>query len=148
MKKRLIILTAFCYLAFINTSAQEAIEAGSEKKNYTSLVKIKTNTGETIEAALSRRTPDTVYILQLEDKYVKAGGKQIKILKENAETGIAIDQISNYEVNNDTNIIYADDLNKRKKQLKSKKTWKIVGTVTLVVVALPIVAVCAVAGSF
>lgn len=141
MKKRLIIMTVISYLFIINTSAQETNQAISAKKNYTSLVKLETSTGETIEAAWSRRTPDTVFILSLEKNYVKAGGKQIKVLKDGTETGIAVDQIHNYEIKNDPNIVYPDDLKKRKKQLKSKKTWKIIGITTACVVALPIIAV-------
>lgn len=144
MKKTLIILAAFCYLALNKTSAQDTIQPTLEKKTYNDLVKIETNTGESIEAAFVRRTPDTVFIAMLEKGYVKAGGKRIKILKEETEKGIAIDQIKNYDIKNDPNIVYRDELKKRKKQLRGKNAWKIAGIVTLSVVtiaALPVIAV-------
>jgi hypothetical protein len=141
MKKKIILTAAICYMALINTPAQESNHANPEKKPYMSLVKIETIAGETIDAAYSRRTPDTVYVSLLEKDYVKAGGKRIKIIKEDAETGFAVDQIRNYNVINDPNIVYRDDLQKRKKQLKSKNAWKIVGISTACIVALPIIAV-------
>ena len=148
MKKTLIILVTFCFLAMNKTSAQDTIQPTLERAKYSDLVKIETNTGERIEAAFSRRTPDTVYIAMLEKDYVKAGGKRIKILKEETETGIAVAEIKNYDLKSDPNIIYRDELKKRKKQLRNKNAWNIVGIVTLSVVtiaALPIIAVAAIA---
>jgi hypothetical protein len=77
---------------------------------------------------------------------VKAGGKRIKVLSDEGETGIAVNQIRNYEIKNDPNIVYRDDLKKRTKQLKSKKAWKIVGIATLSVAAIAALPVIAVAG--
>jgi hypothetical protein len=146
MKKRIILTAAIFYMALINTSAQESVYSGSEKKKYMSLVKIETITGETIEAAYSRRTHDMLYVSLLEKNYVKAGGKRIKVLSDEGETGIAVNQIRNYEIKNDPNIVYRDDLKKRTKQLKSKKAWKIVGIATLSVAAIAALPVIAVAG--
>ncbi|HET6721399.1 MAG TPA: hypothetical protein VFH07_01560, partial [Chitinophagaceae bacterium] len=124
MKKRLIIMTAFCYVLLHNTAAQETNQVTTEKKKSINLVKIETTTGESIEAALGRFAPDTVFVELLEKDYVKAGGSRIKILKEET-AGIAVAQIRNLRIKHDPNIIPVDELAKRKKELIRKQPLKI-----------------------
>lgn len=135
MKKRLIIMTAFCYVLLHNTAAQETNQVTTEKKKSINLVKIETTTGESIEAALGRFAPDTVFVELLEKDYVKAGGSRIKILKEET-AGIAVAQIRNLRIKHDPNIISVDELAKRKKELIRKQPLKIAGKVILTTVAV------------
>ncbi len=86
-------------------------------------------TGKSIEAALDTLTADSVYFAPVEDKYVRAGGKFIKILKEEPKSAIAFDKIRSYKIKYDPNIIYRNELNKRKKQLKGRGTGRVIGNI-------------------
>jgi len=137
MKKRFIISVIGCCFAFIWTGAQESSQPDSAKKKYSCFVKIETTTGENIEAALERLTSDSVFIATVEDKYIKAGGSFIKILKEEPETGIPVARISNFKIKYDRDIINHDNLVKRKKQLRRKNAGRIAGMVLSGIITSP-----------
>jgi|GEM_PF-4489087 len=138
MKKKIIIPVISCFLVFIYGNAQELKEPDSAKKKYTCFIKIKTAGNVTIEAALERFTADTVFIALLGDNYVKAGGEFIKILTEDPEWGIAADQIDSFQINYDPNIVYAGELQKKKKELKGKNAGRIFGMVLSGVITAPV----------
>jgi len=137
MKKSFIISVIGCWLVFTNAGAQE----DSFKKKYSCFVKIKTNTDEDISAALEKFTADSVFIALVEDKYIKAGNSFIKILKEATDTAIAVNKISRFTIKYDDNIVYHNDLKKRKKVLKRKNAGRIAGMVFSGIVTAPAVLV-------
>jgi len=136
MKKRFIISVISSCMASIIISAQVSKPINMAEKLYTCFVKIETTSGEKMEAALERLTADSVFIAAVEDKYVKAGGHFIKILREETETGIAVDQIKSFKIKYEPNIINSNELNKREKKLKRQNAGKIVGITLLSVVTI------------
>ena len=127
MKKILIITTICCFTAIPNIFGQDSSRHIHGKKQYSAFLKIETIGGNSIEAALDRLTIDSVFLAHVEDNYVRAGGKQIKILKSGSDGAIAVSQIRKFQIKYDPNIIATDQLEKRKKELKSKNAGRIVG---------------------
>lgn len=139
MKKRTILsFIVSCLVSGITIAQDEmlpdsiAIQRDTVKEKYNCFITIKTISGEKLEAALSRLTADSVYLSPLDENYVKAGGRRIKILEEEKDTAIGVDQIYKFMIQYDPDIIYRDELNNKKKQLKKQHAGKIIRT-TLVV---------------
>jgi hypothetical protein len=146
MKKIYIILAVMAKL-FTSSFAQVVSQSDSVKNDlvrpdpvknqYRCFVIIKTIKDEDIHAALARFSPDSIFLASVEEEYVKAGSGFIKILKEEVETGIAVAEISSFKIKYDDNIIYRDDLKKRKKVLRRKNAGRIVGMVFSGIVTAP-----------
>ena len=129
IKKRFILIAVVVSQVFITASAQKNNQADTTRKQYTQLVNIETNSGENIRAALDRVTADSVFIVPLENDFVKVGRTRFKIIKDETETGIANDQIKSYKINNDPYIVYSDCFEKRKREIKKHRFWKTVGAI-------------------
>src|SRR5262245_45478508 len=110
MKKRLIIIAITLVKFLITGSAQVAPTTHTANKRYINnqyrcLVSIKTITGDEIEAALSNLIADSILVALVETDHVRAGGKYIKILREGPDTAIAVDQVGEFSIKFDPNII-------------------------------------------
>ena len=138
MKRQLIIIVISITSFVVNGFTQETENADALKKQYKCFVSIKTTKGEKIEAALSGLIADSIYLAQVETRYVKAGGKYIKVLRRGTDTAIAANHVRTFKIKYDPNIIYADEVAQRRKQLKKENAGKIfeVTIATLATVAL------------
>lgn len=138
MKKRITIIAISLISFIVNASAQETRNADPVKKQYKCFVSIKTTTGKKIEAALSGLTADSIILAPVETRYVKAGGKYIKVLRQDTDTTVAANQVRTFKIKYDPNIIYADEVALRRKHLKKENAGKIfeVTLATLATVAL------------
>lgn len=121
----------------IESSAQQLGQPDPVKKKYSCFVKIKTSADDDIAGALERFTVDSVFVAIVENEYTKVGNSFIKILKEEADTAIAVNRISSFTIKYDPNIVYRDDLKKRKKILRRKNTGRIIGMVVSGIVTSP-----------
>lgn len=137
MKKRFIIpVISFCS-AFMTISAQENSQSNLAEKKYTCFVKIETIAGEYFEAAFDRFTADSVFLAPVEENHIKAGGKYIKILKEETDTAIAVSRIKNFAIAYEPDIIYRADLKNKIKELKRKNAGRITGMVLSGIITSP-----------
>jgi hypothetical protein len=138
MKKRITIIAISLTSFIVNASAQETRNADHVKKQYKCFVSIKTTNGKKIEAALSGLTADSIILAPVETKYVKAGGKYIKVLRQETDTMIAANHVRTFKIKYDPNIIYTDEVAQRRKQLKKDNAGKIfeITIATLATVAL------------
>ena len=137
--KKILTIIAISLVSFIfNASAQEFQNADTLKKQYKCFISIKTTNGKKIEAALSGLTADSIYLAPVETRYVKAGGKYIKVLRQHTDTSIAANQVRTFKIKYDPNIIYANEVAQKRKQLKKENAGKIfeVTIATLATVAL------------
>lgn len=138
MKKKLIIIAISITSFVAHGFAQETQNADTLKKQYKCFVSIKTTKGEKIEAALSGLGADSIYLAPVETRYVKAGGKYIKVLRQDTHTAVAANQVRTFKIKYDPNIIYADEVAQRRKQLKKENAGRVfeITLATLATVAL------------
>ena len=87
---------------------------------------------------MSGLTADSIILTPVETRYVKAGGKYIKVLRQDTDTTVAANQVRTFKIKYDPNIVYADEVALRRKQLKKENAGKIfeVTIATLATVAL------------
>jgi len=130
----------------ITGTAQEFQHTDTIKKHYRCFVSIETMNGEKIEAALSDLRADSIRLAPVDSKSVRAGGKFIKILQEDSETTLAVDQLKTFKIKYDSNIIYPDELVKRKKQLRQNNAGKIVGITVATALTVALVPISMVSG--
>jgi len=115
MKKKSLTLLASCILVMANAFSQEEKSiTDSAKRAYNYFVKIETMSNEKIDAALSRFSDDSVFIIPVEKKHIFISGTTFKIIRNEEESGIAAESIKLIHIKKDRNIIYADSLKKRK----------------------------------
>lgn len=122
MKKRLKLTIALGFLIFINVSAKETLTIDSSGKQDIQLIKIETIEGEIIYAALSHITPDSIFIIGLENSQYKNKGSQYKNLKHGNEVSIAKNQVKKYKIKKGSAITHKDYTGKKKNRF-----WKIAG---------------------
>ena len=134
MKKRITIIAISLVSFIVNASAQATRNADIVKKQYKCFVSIKTTNGKKIEAALSGFTADSIILAPVETRYVKAGGKNIKVLRQDNDTAVAANQVRTLKIKYDPNIIPADEVGLIRKQLKKENAGKIF-EVTLAAIA-------------
>ena len=129
MKKRFILIAIVASHVFFNASGQKFKQTDTARKQYTQFINIETNSGENIQAALDRITADSIFIVPLENDFVKVGRSRFKILKEEGESSLAVTEIKSYIINNDPYIVYPDCLEKRVREKKKQQFWKTTGRV-------------------
>lgn len=115
MKKKSLTLLASSILVMANAFSQEEKSiTDSTKRAYNYFVKIETMSNEKIDAALSRFSDDSVFIIPVEKKHIFISGTTFKIIRNEEESGIAAESIKLIHIKKDRNIIYAYSLKKRK----------------------------------